>query len=146
MPTPTNRYMNVEATFTPTSGSPIPLKGCQGARFNDNVEFVEEGGDGDAFPTLAAPSFSNPTVELDIMDVMSAQALVGATPGTLAVTLYDSINKKVTGGGGKIITLINATLRSRAHTHGHRQVGKSTIAFGGFSSDGQTSPLSVAAI
>jgi hypothetical protein len=146
MPTSTFAHMNVKsAVFTPSGGgSAVTLRRLLGANFNDGIEVVKGGGDGDFYNTINAPSFADPTVQLTLREPFAAAAIVGVI-GTLVINLPDSVNGMATGGGGRIVTLSNALLQGRGHSHGWRQLSSANLEFGAASSDGVTSPLSVAA-
>jgi hypothetical protein len=140
-----NRYMNVDVTWTPSGGTLVALKGIKGATFNDNMEVLQDSADYDVFPTVGGVTFSNPTITFHSIDAFQLYATTPGQLGVLIVTFRDFYSGSTASGGAKIVTMTGAFLASRQRTGQHRQLGTQELMFHANSSDGSTSPVAITA-
>jgi hypothetical protein len=144
MPTPSGRYMNVSGVgFTPSGGSLTTITGVKSIRFNEGIEVKKEGADYDAFPTVKAADWIQPTFDLETLDAGVLISQLAGAVGTFVFLVRDVNNGAVTGGGAKLFTVTNAFVEQRQSQHQHREFSRQTLTFGCISSDGSTHPVAV---
>lgn len=142
---PTNRYMNMSATWTsPTGGTATPLRGIKSAAYNEGIESLLEAADFDLFHTVGGVTMISPTMTIRTIDAFALLSTVAGTFGTLAVTFGDFNNAAAIGGGAKIVSMSNAFIGARNHDGEYRQLATQNLTFNCTSVDGSTSPVAVA--
>jgi hypothetical protein len=146
MPTPSKRYVNCTANFTPAAGTLTPITGLQRAAPNQGISRIKESGDADVLPTVAFSDYADPTIDLETLDAFALESSLYGVIGTLVVTIPDARNGVTAGGGGMTITMVNASVQASSATHTHRQFGRRTLTFGGYSTDGQTAYWTTSAL
>jgi hypothetical protein len=114
------------------------------AAFSRGGALMSFSADGDRYPTAIVNLMSKPTASVTTADVGLAfdgtKFPVGAD-AALSATLNDA---KGASGGSVIFTLANAVLENVQGNGQHGQFASATLNFQAYSSDGTTSPLSIA--
>lgn len=142
----TNRFINISSmSFTPSGGSLTAMKGVQSVSRNHNAQEERGSGDGDFFDTFAGVVASNPSVNVEFLNIAALNGVAVGTVGTLTWTENDARNGATASGGGLIYTLANAVYQGPQTNSPHRKLATATIQFTSYSSDGTTNPLSVTA-
>lgn len=140
------RTMNVSAcTFTPASGSSMPVTGLKTATRNQNPQELTDGADMDFFDTFGGVISGKPSVTFSSNKPFLLEGVAPGTFGVLVFTLNSFKNAATAGGGGMIYTLSNCYFMPAEASFGHRIFGTSTVTFTGLSVDGTTSPLAATA-
>jgi len=139
--------MNISGCpFAPTGGSATTITGVKSVSFDEQGEVLSEGADFDLFDTVSGVTKLAPSVTIETIDAMVGIMLLAAgATGALSFTVRDFRNGVVVTGGAKIFTIANAVLNPRKTSHEYRQLGKQTMLFSTFSSDGASNPVAVAA-
>ena len=147
MSTGSGRYSNwANCKFTPAGGGlAIPVPGVTNASLSRQSVPFEASGDGDFHDTTVEvvglkQSFSVTSNKPDAFDLIPAGA-----KGTFYIERWDSANKGAPGGGGKAYTL-QSTFMPDAQSGTQRTAHTGAAKFMGWSADGVTNPLAVAAL
>lgn len=151
MPTPTNRYKGVPLTVTatpsfPTTAAAIPIAGIKSFRYDEGVSQKLESADGDAFDSVVFNDFRKPTLSLETLNAFVMYSQIPSVRNTIAATYQDVYNGVVTGGGAKLLTMTDAFIAGRNIDATYREYNKQSLTFGCISSDGQTHPVTIAAV
>jgi hypothetical protein len=146
-PTPTKRFVNwTGATWTPVSGTAYTLTGVTSIAVDAGGSMLRFSADADKYTTTAVNDFNEPTITVHTADLAWAMSLSVGMRGTFTVIHNDAKNGITPGGGAIQYTLNPAIVASCPVSGAHRQFGQATVAFAVESSDGQTNPLTRAAL
>jgi hypothetical protein len=144
--TPSKRGMNVTGgSWTPTGGSAILMKGMKSAKVDQNTIMVSEGGDGDYYDSFAVAAGASPDCSIEVNQPF---IMIGAVPGpgVLLLNFNDATNAALVGGGGYSATVTNAIYQGTNLSGAHRTLTTASYQFKTFSPDGQTNPITFAAL
>jgi hypothetical protein len=117
------------------------LTGVTNATVGQGGSLLKFKGDIDVFPTLVVMVDQEPHVSVTSADV---GLVMGFTPGQTSTLTLTHKDAKTATGGDVIFTMINAVFENADDSGAHAQVGSVTATWQGYSSDGQTNPLSFA--
>ena len=144
--TATNRFINLSSvSFTPSGGSLTNIKGVKSISINPNTSILKESGDADFINTFAGAVSVDWVIDIQFINTGALSAIAPGAVGTLAFTVNDARNGATTGGGAMIYTISNAVYDPGAMNHQHRQMSTASLQMHTYSTDGSTSPVSVAA-
>ncbi len=136
----TKRNINWTAVgFTPTSGTLSTATGVSSVQIKTGANLLKFAGDGDRGPSLIVNDYNEPTASVTTADEAWAMSLTGGTFGAFTATHNDA---KLASGGAIVFALNPCVVEAPDASGEYRQVGKSTVQFVGYFSDGTTNPLS----
>jgi hypothetical protein len=114
------------------------------ASFGQGGQLIKFKGDTDLYPTIIAAVDTEPHASITTADVGTVMSsFVPGTTSTLTAQLNDA---KGASGGAVVFTLANAVFENADAQAQHAQFGSVTGTWQAFSSDGSTSPLSIARV
>ena len=109
--------------------------------FSQGGKLLKFSGDTDVYTTIIANVLNEPTAQFTTADVGTIMGIAPGATNTLSATLNDA---RGATGGAVVFTMINAVFENADTTAAHAQLGSVTGTWHAFSSDGVTSPLSLA--
>ena len=136
-----NRFMNWSGvSFTPDGGSTaILITGVTSVAFDSGGSLQKLSGDGDRYNTVIVNDFNEPTAKIMTNDIGSCRSIGVGTVGVLVATHN---NAKYGSGSGSITYTMRSICSKNGFGGKHRAFGDADIEFDGYSTDGQTNPLS----
>jgi hypothetical protein len=136
------RFMNWDGVaFTPSGGVAQPITEVQNVTIDLRPTLRGASGDADLMPTAKALEYLDPRATVESEDIKSINSIPPGRRGTLVATHNDFINGS--GSGAMTYTINNCVVGGGGRSGAHRQVGRGTLEFETFSSDGTTSPVAV---
>jgi hypothetical protein len=132
-------------TITPGTGTAITLKNVTSLTPSRLGEIKKFYGDVNAFPQLAVNRNKGRTVSITSGSIGQLMSLPEDTVCTIAATLNDPLNGAAVGGGGYVITLTNAILKSNNMKGDTNEYALGSVEFECFSPTG-TDPMTVVAL
>lgn len=139
--------MNISAcSFTPASGTLIPITGVKTATYNENPEMLTDGADMDYYDSFGGVISGKPSVAIELNRPFILSGVNSGTFGTLTYTVNSFLNKSASGGGAMTYTFTNCFYAAGAMVNGHRVFGTKSATFYGLSLDGITNPMAVSAV
>jgi hypothetical protein len=132
--------------FTPSGSSAIPIIKVKDWNLNKGISRVRDSADYDVFTTINVCDHQDPVITLSTLNAFSLVLVDPSVIGTLFGVVRDSFNGALTGGGAVSLTLTNASIMEDQGSGAHRQLAHKSLHFCSFSTDGVTSPLSIASV
>jgi hypothetical protein len=128
-------------SFTPDGAPIVNFTGITNVSYDAGGSLAKFSGDGDRYNTTIVNDFNEPTFQVEGADLGAIRSVPVGTLGTFVATHNDAKNG---AGAGAITYTLRAVVGDEKIGGAHRQFGKGSISFVGFSGDGQTNPLSTA--
>jgi len=131
----------VQANWSTCTFNSVTITRITAASFGPGGTLTDFSGDLDVYPTVIANLMNNPHASVTTADIGTMQGFAPGTTSTLTATLSDALKQS---GGAIVFTLVNAVFENHDPQAQHAAFGSTTGTWKAFSSDGSTSPLSIA--
>ncbi len=134
------------AVWSPATGSPVTITRVTDVKVNRDASAETFKGDLAKFTQAIAVPMQKRTITVTSADIAALMAIPQGADGGFSVKLADSKNGIAAGGGGVTITLTSCVVMDNTANGQHAKFGSAQITFEGYSADGSTDPLTVAAL